>query len=771
MKASERRRKILEIVEEKGKISYKEILDELCELADPVDILCDLDTLVFFKFLQHVKSHGKSGVGPEAMLELRPHPRKKEKIPIKDDKTIVSRLEKYENDFPSWYRKRIVLIALSQGAFNLEDIFRSATTLCPHAKWSRPLIEISLKILEKSKFVSKQKTTYTLDEKGKSLLDESPIQQFITLKRLRVEFTDELRTCEIMQLVKENDESGISTGRILRYLASEYGVRGNEKRTIEETLKDMVFSGLLRVEGGTAKKNGHIFHLGKAAEPLFLTPAVVVLKHDITDFKKTVRQFFEKYKSEFKSDIRSFTMGVLDDLHNSKEDLSLKTPGEWAAHIERLIKYMKVRGSSWEKKMFRCIIVCALSRLLPADISVLYLKKYPPPPASKEGYTYYNGIAREYYFNLCEGYLDLQNEEMFSSFARLEVLCWESFDFLVIKGRIQMMAADMRNPEEFREVLNTFEQALDKSKGRERNIALFYKGLVHYRGGEFKKAQTLWEKCLESERFEDRKIMVRHNLASVYRILGNLEKAKNEYEKIISNNPENKESKLRALSNLANVFVDLCLWDEAQKTLEEIIQCKDPLLKSIAHTTMGVLLTRKGNAEKAIAHYTAAEGLIKKEENPEDYGAILINKGNTLWNLKKMDEAVAVLKEADAVIGRGAMHLIQMVRVVLADVYIEMGHLHKGQTVLHQILQERWRDDPCLEAEALRIKGKIHLHKGDMNTALEKFKQSEELFIKLHLNYELSQVYELMERCCKGTKEEIFYKNEKEKLKKQIGLT
>jgi len=821
MQISERRKKILDIFNEKGPLSYKEILDEMSGAGEDIDILSDLDTLVSFKFLQHVKSHRKSELKSKTQLELRP----RTITQIKNNPPkIHSRIKEIEHEIPPWHRKLAVLTVLNSRKMEPNEIFETVRDQYPQARWSRPLVKASLKILEESKHISaeKRKETewYTLTSSGTSLLENSPFQQFLTLGELKDEFTAEFRAFEILNLVKDNNGAGISSGRITRHFQSKYGIRGNKRKAIRNTLKNMVFSELLRVTEGTEKRGGHVYHLGKTAERLLLGGNQMNIKdnHSIQDFKETVEQFFREYEIfDIKRDDKSSIEQTLDDLEQCKLDLSLRLPEEWAAHIVFLTDHLRhVKADTWEGRAFQCISACILSRLLPPEVSVHILKDYPPPDTPPEElHHFYIGIAREYYFNLTEAYFDLKEyEKAFQSFNYLELLSWKSFDFFILKGRIRMLQCDMRKTSDAREVLDAFKNALKMSKGKERVIALFYMGLAQYRRGDFKMvekvkpttpeqeerykelekrmkpktheeewerkgAKEIWESCLKMPRTVDQEIVVRHNLANVYRMLGDLEKARENYERIIvlaDNDPEKEEFKVKSLIGLANVLIDQCSWDKAEEKLKETIQeCteKFPPVAAFAEMNLGVLLGRKGKYEEALACYKEALLFVNKKDNPREYGTIFINRGDAFRHLKRMDEAMAAFKEAETAIGTKNTIPLLALELSKADLFIDMGDLEEGWRLSRSVLQEAWLDNKRLEAEAKRIQGTVLFRKNEFYRARKSLEESEKIFGNLGLQYELLDVYALLEACCQHLKyeEQEVYRGKREDLLKRIGLS
>ena len=62
--------------------------------------------------------------------------------------------------------------------------------------------------------------------------------------------------------------------------------------------------------------------------------------------------------------------------------------------------------------------------------------------------------------------------------------------------------------------------------------------------------------------------------------------------------------------------------------------------------------------------------------------------------------------------------------------------------------------------------------KKDHYKAKECLEESEKIFVDLKLQYELLEVYELLELCCRPLKDgrETYYKNERENIQKRSGL-
>ena len=117
---------------------------------------------------------------------------------------------------------------------------------------------------------------------------------------------------------------------------------------------------------------------------------------------------------------------------------------------------------------------------------------------------------------------------------------------------------------EFQKAVKTFEKAEKKAETRGKIAALFFKGLAYFQRGDFNEAENAWEQCLERGCTIDQKIMVSHNLAAVYRLAGNLEKAQTLYQDLAATArfSEMEESRVKSLLGLANVLIDQCRWDK-----------------------------------------------------------------------------------------------------------------------------------------------------------------------------------------------------------------
>lgn len=777
MQVSKRRKEILKILDEKGPLSYREILDEASISKEyPIKILSDLDTLVFFRFLQKEKA-GKSKLTPETRLEIRPETKKQ----MTDDLSrVFSRLKELEHEIPPWYRKLAILKVLSDQEMVFEEIKTILRDQFPHVRWHPILTKTSLRILKRLNFVFTDKEAsekYKITPEGKELLKKCPIQKFLSLRILKDEFTNEFRTFVILNTVGEHEETGgISSKRIIRYLQTEYGIRGNKKRAVLNTLESMVLTGLL-----VSERN--VYHLSPMVK-FFLEMKKPLIRREVTsmndyhttqDLKKTVDQFFEKYEiPNLREDIKASIRQILYDLEQCDKDLSLRSTEVWVDHIAFLSGCLQdFTADTWKKRFFRCIIACILSRLLLPKVSVNILLDHPPPfPPSEEHRRHYEGIAREYYFNLTEGYLNLgENETAFQSFSHLEILSWESFEFLILKGTVEMKKGRMR------EAIMTFEKASELSERDEKIVALFHRGLAQYQRGDFDEAKKIWEECLNLQCTADQEIIVRHNLANAYRMSGKLEKARMFYEDsiVFAERLGKEEFKVESDIGLANILVELCLWKKAERKLKEIIQeCTEnefPLVLALAQTNLGVLSGRKGKHEEALACHKEALDMVNRESNPREYCMILVNKGDTLRQLKRTDEALAVLQEARELAGSENKVLIQAIKISLADVYVDNGDTDKGWELSHAVLQERWLGNGRSEAEARRIQGAILLRKNDFKKAKESLKESERIFKELNLQYELLQIYTLLETCCKKLEDkerEVHYREKREALIQKV---
>ncbi|MBU7016194.1 MAG: tetratricopeptide repeat protein [Theionarchaea archaeon] len=795
MQVTARRKNILKLIDEKGPLSYKEILGYLSKSGNPVDILNDLDTLVFFRFLQH-KGICRS-LAPETVLELRP----KTRIQIKNTPLRINeRLSELQYEIPPWYRKRALLSVLTR-AMNEDCITEELHRQYPHIKWSPLLVEALLGILAESRYVSRKKkggTTYTRTPKSESLLNESLIKQFLELRKLKNEFTNEFRTLEILKLVITC--KGISSGDIVRYFKSEFGIRGNKRRAITNTLKNMAFSGLLRVAGGTELKGGHVYYPGETMESLFSGGGGEIMYHGIRNFKKTVKQFFEEYKPTKGTQL--IIENALNDLDQCKEGLLQKSPDCWVNHIVALSKFIhQGKENIWGNQILQCIVACILSRLLPSETTVEILRDFPVPlPASEKEYIYYHGVVREYYFNLTEAYLDCgDHEKALQCFDYLSLLSWESSDFWVLKGRLEMLKRDLRSPDEFQHMITPFQEALQKSDEKiknspeefdekERIAPLFYMGLLQYQRGDLEEAKEAWRKCLNLVSSIYWKTTLYHNLGNVYWLSGEFENAQKYYRASVSsiNPPPDMDEpgdlaafyglRAKSLLGLTNVLIDSGSWEEAERMLKELIEESIEqevfAVAAIAQTNLGDLLTRKKDYEKALLCHQEALTMVDEERNPREYGIILINQGNTLRLLKRADEALNTFKKAHTLIGRENSLLIQDLNVCEADLYCDIN-LEKSWELSHAVLQETWIGNTRAGAGAYRVRGKIYVCRKDFHEARRALEKSLNIFKALNIQYELMEVYELLELCSANLKDgkEAFYRSRREALQKLLSLS
>ena len=794
MQVTERRKNILKLIDEKGPLSYKEILEYLSMNGNSVDILNDLDTLVFFRFLQHKGIH--RSLAPETVLELRPKTENQfRNTPLRIDE----RLSELQYEIPPWYRKRALLSVLTR-AMNENCITEELQRLYCHIKWSPLLVVALLGILTESGyiFLKKKDGTYTRTPKGESLLNESLIKQFSELRKLKNEFTNEFRTLEILKLVISY--KGISSGDIVRYFKSEFGIRGNKRRAITNTLKKMAFSQLLRVVGGTELRGGHVYYPGETIESLISGGGGEIMYHGIRNFKKTVNQFFEEYKPTKGTQLT--IENVLNDLDQCKEGLLQKSPDHWVNHIVALSKFIhQGKENTWENQILQCIVACILSRLLPSEIAVEILKDFPvPSPASEKEYIYYHGVVREYYFNLTEAYLDCGDDERaFQCFNYLSVLTWESSDFWVLKGRLEMLKWDLRNPDEFQHMITPFKEALQKSDEKmeksteefdvkERIAPLFYMGLLQYQRGDLEEAEKAWKACLDLVSSIYWKTTLYHNLGNVYRLSGEFEKAQKFYRASANstNPPPDMDEpgdlaafygvRAKSLLGLINVLIDSGVWDEAEKMLVTLIEESTEqaifAVAAIAQTNLGDLLTRKKDYEKALLCHQEALTLIDEESNPRECGIIFINQGNTLRLLKRVDEALNAFGRARTFLGSENSLLIQDLNICEADLYCDID-LEKSWELSHAVLQETWIGNSRPGAGAYRVRGKIYIRKKDFHEGRRALEKSVSILKALNMQYELLEVYELLELCSVNLKDgkEAFYKSKREALQKLFNLS
>ena len=777
MKASERRRKILDIFLEKSPLSYKEILNEMSDLGNDIEILSDIDNLVFFRFIEHTKEDKNK-------LKLRSVTKKQMKDKIE---RINQRISKIDYEIPPWYRKLAVLTVLDKShPADTDEVLGMLKNIYPYMQWPPQIVKTSLRILESHTYVSRMKKElhkFRLTNKGRDLLVNLPLEQASELKDLEDEFADEFKTFVILDIVKKYSRigRGISTGKIIALLQEDYGKRGNNKRAVRKKLDNMVYSELLNVSEDKRGPRGGAYTLGDAALLLFgKKPWVnsMNMHNPVMDFKETVEHFFNDHEIRaFPVEKKSHIKKILDFLEQYEDNMEIVPKDLWISYINFLIGCLKGwKGKSWEESETRCIIACILSRLLPSEVSVRILEDYSPPLPSKEQYLHQIGITREYYFNMTESYLKLgRYKDALSSFNHLESLCWKSPEFLILKGKIEIHRYDVRKPGEFEKIIKLFEEAEKISKREEKVIALFQKGLAYYQRGYFTEAIKTWEKCLKSKLFDDQKIMLNHNLANAYALSGNLEGAKTLYEKNMETAEavNMEEHRVNALVSLTDVLIDLCLWNEAEERLKETIQACEkhfPRAEALAKANMGNLLTKKGDYEEALSYLEEAVKLAYEICDPYEYGSILIHLGDTFRKLQMTDEAMDAYEKALQLIDKSDLNLMLTAEIKKADIYIDKGDLERSLELSKAVLEEAWLDDRRSRAEASRIQGKVCLLRKDFYKAKKYLEESEGIFEDLKLQCELLEVYELLEKCCRTLKDEKegYYKTRRENIKERI---
>jgi len=202
MNVSERRRKILDIFLKKGSLSYEEILDEMSGFGNEMEMLNDMDNLVFFRFLEHLKEDNNK-------LKLRSVTEKQ----MRDDiKRISQRLSKIVHEISPWYRKLTILTILNESPpADAEEILHMLKSTFSHLHWSLQIVTTSLRILESRIYISrmeKELHKFRLTDKGKNLLMMPPLEKALELKKLEDEFPDEYKTFFILHIVRKHWKIG-----------------------------------------------------------------------------------------------------------------------------------------------------------------------------------------------------------------------------------------------------------------------------------------------------------------------------------------------------------------------------------------------------------------------------------------------------------------------------------------------------------------------------------------------------------------------------------
>jgi tetratricopeptide (TPR) repeat protein len=779
MNISERARRILDDVLERESMSYEEILDEMSDLHADIEILRDIDNLVFFRFMEHVK-------GNKNRLKLR---KETEDQMMENPKRVTQRILKIVYETPPWYRKLTVLSTLDEiEAADEEEIQYTLNRELPHEKWPSQIVNTSLRILEFHGYVSrleKNLHTFTLADKGRDLLVKCATERRSELKDLEDELSDQFKTFFLLDIVRSHGEvhRGITTGRILMVLQEQYGRRGNNRRAVRNILNKMVQCGLLNVSETKRGTLGSAYTLGSTALTIFgvkLEENTLNIHPSILNFKETVEKVFEGYEiKNFPFHKKSRVRHILDFVQEYEQNMDIAPKDIWVSHIMWLYNLLKDwKGTSWGELETRWILGCILSRLLPPKESIGILKEYPPPLPDKEQYVHQPGIAREYYFNLTKNYLSYGNyEEAQRSFDHLEPLCWATPEFLVLKGRVEMLRCNTHRSGEFEAIIDIFREAERISKGNQKISVLFQKGLAYYRRGYFKEAEKTWEQCLKSRVFENQKIILNHNLANIYALSGDLEKARGIYEQDLEIARKLHEEKYVAYSliNLSDVLIDLCLWKKAEETLAEAIhRCEaNQYLRAeaLARAGMGNLLIKRKKYETALSYLEDAVKLADKTCDPFEYGSILIHIGTVFRKLMMVDEALDAYDDALRLISNSDLNLTLTAEIDKADLYIEKGDFERSLELSGAVLKEAWLDDRRSTAEAHRIQGKVYLMKKDAFRGRTHLEESEKIFKDLNLQYQLLEVYQLLERCCHllHDEKETYYRTERETLQKTLG--
>jgi tetratricopeptide (TPR) repeat protein len=215
---------------------------------------------------------------------------------------------------------------------------------------------------------------------------------------------------------------------------------------------------------------------------------------------------------------------------------------------------------------------------------------------------------------------------------------------------------------------------------RAMRLALFFFGAfvlmgfahaTYERNGAWKTPETLWLDAIRKAPAESR---VRHNLGALYQGRGQLQKAKEEYERALTlNNYARKAEEAATYFNLGNLQRHLGNPAQAEVFYQKAIQVDPncyPALNSLA-----VLYESEGKEDAVLPLLTTALKAAPQSSNTNyNLGLFYLRKG-------ELDKAVNHLGAAQE--DMGIRHAVQ---VSLAVAYKQMGRRGKAYVVLEQAL-------------------------------------------------------------------------------------
>jgi protein O-mannosyl-transferase len=200
---------------------------------------------------------------------------------------------------------------------------------------------------------------------------------------------------------------------------------------------------------------------------------------------------------------------------------------------------------------------------------------------------------------------------------------------------------------------------------------------AYERNGVWKSPETLWFDALKKAPAESR---VRHNLGAMYQGRGQLDKAKEEYEKALSlNNYPRKGEEAATYFNLGNLYRDLGGPNRAEGFYQKAVQVDPncyPALNSLA-----VLYESEGKKDPVLPLLLSALKAAPQSSNT--------NYNLGLFHLKNGDLDKAVPYFDTAIKDPGIEH---PVRVSLGVAYKQMGLRGKAYVLFEQALAANSKD-------------------------------------------------------------------------------
>jgi CHAT domain-containing protein/lipopolysaccharide biosynthesis regulator YciM len=266
------------------------------------------------------------------------------------------------------------------------------------------------------------------------------------------------------------------------------------------------------------------------------------------------------------------------------------------------------------------------------------------------------------------------------------------------------------------------------------NLAILYKEIGEFEKAEelFLQARSIWEKKLGKQHASYANNI--HNLASLYMQMGSYDKAEEIFlealairKKILgTEHPEY----LKNLMKLADIYQITKRYDEAEqiyievKTIQQKVFGANHFEYSRCLGNLAALYGQKKNYERAEEMLLEAKAIMEKTigKQHSDYASILSTLGSLYAHLRNYDKAEDMILEARRIRSEifGSPSIEQSKN--LAKLYWESDKIMKCVP----FILEANREERVLLRNAVR-----HLSEGELNSYIDKFKETTDLLYSL----------------------------------------